>query len=65
VSASRIVRDARFDDEAARYRLRFVCEDCGLFDAARGCAHGYPTSRYDRAAQSGESLACCKDFERG
>jgi hypothetical protein len=64
VKALPLARDARFEDEAARFALRFVCEDCGLFDAARGCAHGYPTARYERAAQ-GATLAFCKDFEPG
>lgn len=57
------LRDAQFEAEAERFSFRYVCEDCGLFDAARGCAHGYPTERHDRAAQATGVLTFCKDFE--
>lgn len=62
MSAPAFPRDARFEAEAERYRLRFVCEDCGLFDGARGCAHGYPTDRHVRAAQA-VTVSFCKDFD--
>jgi hypothetical protein len=62
VSPAPLAQDERFRDEAERFQLRWVCEDCGLFDAARGCAHGYPVSRHDRAAQR-VRLTFCKDFE--
>lgn len=56
-------RDARFLEQAARFSLRYQCEDCGLFDALRGCAHGYPTERHDRASSSSPLVVLCKDFE--
>lgn len=57
-----IVADPRFREEAERYQLRWACEDCGLFDAVRGCAHGFPVARHDHAAQRVQ-LTFCKDFE--
>lgn len=56
-------RDARFEDEAARFALRYRCEDCGLFDAVRGCAHGYPTERHRDATADPRLVVFCKDFE--
>jgi hypothetical protein len=60
-----LLRDAQFEAEAEAFSLRFVCEDCGLFDAVRGCAHGYPVARHDRAAQAAGVLVFCKDFDVG
>lgn len=56
-------RDARFVEQAERYALRYRCEDCGLFDALRGCAHGYPTERHRQAESSSDRVVFCKDFE--
>lgn len=56
-------RDERFEAEAARYGLRFQCTDCGLFDTARGCAHGYPTERHHPATAGRALVVFCKDFE--
>ena len=56
-------RDAVFESEAQRYALRFRCEDCGLFDALRGCAHGYPTDRHRESTADPRWLVFCKDFE--
>jgi len=49
-------------DEAARFALRFACDDCAHFDPARGCGHGYPLAprRTDLDAQE---LVFCKEFE--
>jgi hypothetical protein len=56
-------RDARFDDEAARYALRMHCEDCALFDARReACAHGFPTAEHRRAAAH-RLVVFCKEFD--
>lgn len=45
-----VPRDARFDEDAERFALRFCCEDCGFFDA-RGerCRHGWPTALHRTA----------------
>jgi hypothetical protein len=59
--------DARFAEEARRYDLRFTCEDCGHFDAAReACRHGWPVelhrrSRYQRDGV--DEIVFCKEFE--
>ena len=56
-------RDARLDEEAARFGLVRHCEDCALFDEARdACAHGYPTAPHRRRA-SEKVVVFCKDFE--
>jgi hypothetical protein len=60
-----LVRDARFCDEEARFGLRWQCEDCGLFDRERGCAHGYPTERHRLATADPRTILFCKDFEIG
>ena len=65
----RVPRSPRFDDEAARYALRFTCDDCAFFDGARqACAHGWPTElhrreRYQREAAPGDEVVFCKEFE--
>ncbi len=56
-------RDALFREQAERFGLRYQCEDCGLFDAMRGCAHGYPTERHVRASSNDPVVLFCKDFE--
>lgn len=58
-----LVRDARFHEEEERFSLRWECEDCGLFDAVRGCAHGYPTDRHRHATADRAKVIFCKDFE--
>jgi hypothetical protein len=58
-------RDARFRDEESRFKLRWQCEDCGLYDALRGCAHGYPTARHRNATADVSTILFCKDFEIG
>jgi hypothetical protein len=52
-------------DEAARYALRFACDDCVHHDAAHDrCEHGYPPGpRKD--ALDGDELTFCKEFELG
>ena len=61
-----ILRTARFEEEASRFSLRYTCEDCGNFDAARErCRHEWPTEKHRRAA-SGEArpeVVFCKEFE--
>jgi hypothetical protein len=52
-------------DEAARFTLRFACDDCAHFDAARtACAHGYPPGPR-RAELESEEIVFCKEFELG
>jgi hypothetical protein len=55
----KIVQDERF-------RLRFTCEFCALFDEQREtCAHGYPTTEHREAryADPEASIVFCKHFE--
>ena len=65
----KIARTDRFDEEARRYGLRFTCEDCGMFDAARErCRHGWPVeahrlSRYLAPPEPGSEVIFCKEFE--
>jgi hypothetical protein len=57
--------NAQLQREAARFALRFACEDCVHFDADRvRCTHGY-VERPSRAdlAELGGLLAFCKEFE--
>jgi hypothetical protein len=55
--------DARLRDEAARYRLRFACDDCAHFAVERGrCSLSYPAAPR-RDALERESLETCKEFE--
>ncbi len=57
--------DLRLRDEAARYALRFACEDCASFDPARErCAHGYPPGPR-RGALDEDELSFCKEFDTG
>ncbi len=55
--------DAQLRDEAARFALRFACEDCAHFDAG-ACAHGYPLAP-ERSALASEEVIFCKEFELG
>ena len=55
--------DDELRGEIARFDLRYTCEDCANFDAARGtCVHGYPTSPHRRNSAA-VSLVFCKEFE--
>ncbi len=57
--------DLLLREEAARYALRFACEDCAHFDETRAaCAHGYPPAPR-RAEMGAEVLSFCKEFELG
>jgi hypothetical protein len=64
--------DARLREEAARYALRFACEDCAHFDPSSGrCSLEYPASpRRDAllappAGDETTELELCKEFELG
>ena len=59
--------DARLREEAARYALRFACEDCAHFDPAGGrgrCSLEYPAAPR-RDALLAPELELCKEFELG
>jgi len=57
--------DTRLREEAARYALRFACEDCAHFDPASGrCSLEYPASPR-REALLAHELELCKEFELG
>jgi hypothetical protein len=57
--------DARLREEAARYALRFACEDCAHFDSGAGrCSLEYPAAPR-RDALLAEELELCKEFELG
>jgi len=60
-----VEQDARFREQRERFQLRFNCEDCVLFDPARGCAHGYPTVKHHAARYDDPEapLLFCKDFD--
>lgn len=62
----RTLVDSRLREEAARYALRFACEDCAHFDptATGRCSLEYPASPR-RDALAGEELELCKEFELG
>jgi len=62
----RTIRDARFDEEAERFRLAFTCEECGNFDPLNGdCAHEWPNGehRRERLAGANGEIVFCKEFE--
>jgi hypothetical protein len=60
----RLPRTPAFDEESARFALKFCCEDCGNFDAEReSCRHFWPTELHRRAASSVGELVFCKEFE--
>jgi hypothetical protein len=55
--------DDRLRAEAERFSLRFACEDCAHFDAARdACSHGYPPAPR-RSQLFDRDLVFCKEFE--
>ena len=57
--------DGRLREEAARYALRFACEDCAHFEPASGrCSLEYPASPR-REALLADELELCKEFELG
>ena len=64
-----VLRTEGFDDEAARFVLRFTCDDCGHFDARReSCRHFWPAwahrrARYAEPRQAGDEVIFCKEFE--
>jgi hypothetical protein len=61
----RTVVDDRLREEAARFQLRFACDDCAHFDDARArCSLGYPAAPR-RDALSGTHLELCKEFDLG
>ena len=62
--------DARLTGEAARFGLRFACDDCVHFAPEREptCGHGWPVRLRRSAVDSKdgpnrEPLAFCKEFE--
>lgn len=57
--------DLRLREEAARFVLRFACEDCAHWRAAaEACAHGYPAEPR-KGALDGDALSFCKEWELG
>jgi hypothetical protein len=61
----RTVVDKTLRDEAARFRLRFACDDCAHFSVERArCAHGYAAAPRARDLEAPE-LTFCKEFELG
>ena len=62
----RFIQDEQFRSEADRYRLKFCCEDCGLFNPEdSSCVYGYPTAdhRKLRYLDTSAAIVFCKDFE--
>ena len=57
--------DEQLIDQAARFRLRFGCEDCAHHDPqTQRCSAGYPNDEHlGPALASGASLCFCKSFE--
>lgn len=57
--------DGTLRDEAARFSLRFRCQDCAHFDpGARACSGGYPSAPHrDVALEADATLVFCKQFE--
>ena len=64
-----VLRTARFDEESARFGLRFTCEDCAIFDERTDrCRHEWPTAahrraRYEAPRSDGDEVVFCKEFE--
>lgn len=54
--------DLTLAEEAARFSLRFACDDCVQFCETRGCAHGYPLAPRRGDLERGE-IVFCKEFE--
>jgi hypothetical protein len=64
----KIQQDERFREQRERFRLRFTCEHCVLFDDQReSCAHGYPIQEHREARYLDPSatIVFCKHFELG
>jgi len=64
----KIPQDERFREQRSRYRLRFTCEHCALFDDRNEtCAHGFPTAEHREAHYEDPqaALVFCKHFELG
>jgi len=64
----KLPQDALFREQAAKFRLRFTCEQCAMFDdATEKCAHGYPNAEHRDAhyADPAALLVFCKHFELG
>lgn len=64
----KLPQDEVFREQRERYRLRFTCEHCALFDDAKEkCAHGYPTTEHRDAhyERPDALLVFCKHFELG
>jgi hypothetical protein len=62
----KIEQDAVFRDQRGRYRLRFNCEYCALFDDVNErCAHGYPTAEHREKHYDDPNarIVFCKHFE--
>jgi hypothetical protein len=49
-------------EEAARFDLRYACDDCALF-TGEACAHAWPGGERRRELQAGEQIEFCKEFE--
>lgn len=64
----KIPQDELFREQRSRFRLRFTCEDCTLFDdETEKCAHGYPNTEHRNAHYEDDNAALvfCKHFELG
>lgn len=60
----RLPRTPVFDEESARFALKFCCEDCGHFDVeGDACRHFWPTALHRRGALVAPELVFCKEFE--
>lgn len=64
----KVVQDERFREEAARFSLRWNCEDCARFrdDAVNPrCAHGLPVERHRRSRYEDPNadVFFCKEFD--
>ena len=60
--------DARLTSEAARFGLRFACDDCVHFSPEREptCGHGWPVRLRRSAISEGAppaGIEFCKEFE--
>jgi hypothetical protein len=62
------VVDAALRDEAARFALRFACEDCAHWgrgaDGVGRCGNGWPEG-VAADALAGDGVTFCKEFELG
>jgi hypothetical protein len=58
--------DRRLREEAARFALRFACDDCAHFDApAERCSLAYPAAPRRDALRPDEYVEFCKEYELG